>query len=292
MAKRQIIAGYEFLLPTLLFFAIFFALPVVLSLIISFKRWNMLTPLGSAPWVGLKQYEWLLRDHLFLASLKNTLLYSAGVTIVGTTLSLSLAVLLAGVKYAVVWRFVFFAPVLTPAVASGAIWGYLYRPTQGLINTVLGWFGLPTPSWLTDPSTALFAIMITAIWASLGYSIVIFTAALKGIPEVFSDAAKVDGANAWQRFIHVTLPLLKPSILFILVTGMIGAWSTFDLVFMMGNNAPADSVMVVALYIYNTAFRALRMGRATAASFLLAVVVLVITLFTLRLFRRGGIEPY
>lgn len=292
MVRRQSIVAYSFLLPTLLFFAVFFILPVTLSLIISFKQWDMLIPLGQAPWVGLKNYVWLLRDHLFLASLKNTLLYSLGVTVVGAALSLFFAVLLLEVKFAAIWRFIFFAPVLTPAVAVGTIWGYLYRPTQGLINTILSWFGLPTPNWLTDPSTALFAIMITAIWAGLGYNIVIFTAALKGIPEMFYDAARMDGANAWQQFIHVTLPLLKPSILFVLVTGMIRAWSAFDLIFMMGANAPADSVMVVSLYVYHTAFRALRMGRASAGALLLFLVMFVITLFTLRLFKRGGIEQY
>jgi len=140
--------------------------------------------------------------------------------------------------------------------------------------------------------------VITGIWAGVGFIMLIFIAGLKGIPEMYYDAARIDGANFWQEFWHITLPLLKPTILFVLVTGMIGAWQVFDLVFMMSSGGidtgvvPFESVGVVALHMYQTAFRYMRMGRASAMAFILFLVVLAFTLIELRVLRRGGVESY
>ena len=297
--KRQALIGYLFLSPAFLFYGIFLVFPIGFSIYLSFHRWNMLTPPLKARYMGMKHFTYLLiRDETFLIVLKNTLFYALGTVFIGMILVLILSLALSKAKYSTIWRFVYFAPVVTPPVAIGMIWQYLYRPTDGLINTVLRWLHLPGQQWLSSPVQALPSIMITGIWAGAGFTMLIFVAGLKSISETYYDAARIDGANSWQGFWYITLPLLKPTILFVLVTGMIGAWQVFDLVFMMSSGGidtgvvPFESVAVVALYMYQTAFRAMRMGRASAMAFILFLVVLVITLIELRALRRGGVESY
>lgn len=289
---RENIAAYIFLSPILLFFAVFFAFAVGFSVWISFKQWNMLISPLDAPNVGFDNYSSLFSDPLFTASLVNTIVYAFATTVAILILSLLIAAALNNIKNAAIWRFIYFAPSITPAVAVGMIWGYLYNPSRGIVNEVLGWFGVPAHNWLTDPRYALMAIIITAVWAGMGASILIFTAGLKAIPQSYYDAAKIDGASRVKMFWAITLPLLKPTILFLLVTGMIGAWQVFALIYMMGANAPASSVQVISLYIYNTAFVNLQMGRASAAAMVLFVIVLIITMFILRIFKQGGVESY
>ncbi|RKX56491.1 MAG: sugar ABC transporter permease [Thermotoga sp.] len=293
MKRKETFAGYFFISPALLFYSIFFIFPVTFSFLISFKRWNMLRPLSSSPWIGFRNYIYLFtRDDLFKASLINSVIYAFVTVFLTLSIALLIAVVLLNIKYAVVWRFIFFAPIVTPQVALGIVWGYLYDPNRGLLNSILSFFGIPTHHWLTDPSLALFSVMITAVWAGIGGPLLIFTASLKGIPDLYYDAAKIDGANAIKRFWYITLPLLRPTLLFTIITGLLGAWQVFDLIYIMTRNAPAESVWVVSLYMYQIAFQSLRMGRASAAAFILFLIVLVITLIVLRIFKKGGIEGY
>jgi len=205
---------------------------------------------------------------------------------------LFLAVLINSARFPVLWRFLFFTPVVTPSVAIGTIWNYLYRPNNGLLNQILGWFGIRPVYWLTDGNVVLFSVMLVAIWAGIGGSMLIFTAALKNIPNDYYDAAKIDGAGIFRRFFSITIPLIQPTLLFLMATGMIGAWQVFDLPFIMGRNAPAMSIMTVSWYIYETAFGSMRMGRASAGAFLLFIIIFVITLLILRAFRKGGYEGF
>lgn len=290
--ERNTGAGYLFLAPTLIFYSLFFAYPVIFSFIVSTKRWNMLTPLSRARNVGFSEYTYLLKDEMFLGVFKNTLLYAVITVPLTITIALILAVLINNAKFSVLWRFIYFAPVVTPQVAIGTIWGYLYRPNNGLLNSILRLFGLKPVYWLTDPNVALFSIMATAIWAGIGGSMLIITAGLKNIPQDYYDAAKIDGAGPFKQFFHITVPLLSPTLLFLTATGFIGAWQVFDLPFTMGRNAPAKSVMTVSWYVYETAFQSLRMGRASAGAFLLFCVIFAFTLFILWIFKRGGIKGY
>ncbi|KUJ95296.1 MAG: Binding-protein-dependent transport systems inner membrane component [Thermotoga sp. 50_1627] len=285
-------AGYAFLAPALLFYSIFFVYPVVFSLIVSTKRWNMLVPLSRARSVGFSHYSYLLSDQVFLGVLRNTLIYALATVSLTIVIALILAVLINNAKLSVLWRFIYFAPVVTPQVAIGTIWGYLYRPNNGLFNSILRLFGMKPVYWLTDPNVALFSIIITAVWAGIGGSMLIITAGLKNIPQDYYDAAKIDGAGPFRQFFYITVPLLSPTLLFLTATGFIGAWQVFDLPFTMGRNAPARSVMTVSWYVYETAFQSLRMGRASAGAFLLFCVIFGFTLLILWLFRRGGIKGY
>ncbi|MBC7122408.1 MAG: sugar ABC transporter permease [Pseudothermotoga sp.] len=285
-------AGYAFLAPALLFYSIFFIYPVIFSFIVSTKRWNMLVPLSRARDVGFSEYSYLLRDQMFLGVLRNTLTYALATVSLTIVIALILAVLINNAKLSVLWRFIYFAPVVTPQVAIGTIWGYLYRPNNGLFNSILRLFGIKPIYWLTDPNVALWSIIITAIWAGIGGSMLIITAGLKNIPQDYYDAAKIDGAGPFRQFFYITVPLLSPTLLFLTATGFIGAWQVFDLPFTMGRNAPARSVMTVSWYVYETAFQSLRMGRASAGAFLLFCVIFGFTLLILWLFKRGGMKGY
>ncbi|MGB9821297.1 MAG: carbohydrate ABC transporter permease [Pseudothermotoga sp.] len=290
--ERNTGAGYLFLAPALLFYSLFFIYPVIFSFIVSTKRWNMLVPLSRARNVGFSEYSYLLKDEMFLGVLTNTLIYALLTVSLTITIALILAVLINGAKLSVLWRFIYFAPVVTPQVAIGTIWGYLYRPNNGLLNSILRLFGMRPVYWLTDPNVALFSIIATAVWAGIGGSMLIITAGLKNIPQDYYDAAKIDGAGPFRQFFYITVPLLSPTLLFLTATGFIGAWQVFDLPFTMGRNAPARSVMTVSWYVYETAFQSLRMGRASAGAFLLFCIIFIFTLLILWIFKRGGIKGY
>lgn len=296
---RRTITGYLFLSPALLFYVVFLIIPIIMSLYISFRDWNMLVPLTQSRYVGLKNYVYLLtRDELFLVAIRNTLTYATGTVFIGMAIALGIAILLLKVRHATFWRFVMFAPVVTPSVAIARMWGGIYRVDGGFANALLKLIHLPPQHWLSNADICLYSIMLIAIWAGIGATVVVFTAGLKGIPEAYYDAAKLDGAGPWNEFRHITLPMLKPTILFLSVTGLIGAWQAFDFIFMMAVGgtesgvSPVRSVIVLALHLYQTAFKNLRMGRASAGAFLLFLIVLGISFVVLRVLRKGGVESY
>ncbi|WP_292592802.1 MULTISPECIES: carbohydrate ABC transporter permease [unclassified Mesotoga] len=289
---KENLTAYLFLSPILLFFAVFFCFAVGFSILISFKDWNMLVSPIGAPFVGLSNYLSLFSDPMFRSGLLNTVVFALIVTFASVILALFVAMALYKVRGSAVWRFVFFAPMITPAVAVGKIWSYLYNPSYGVINHTLGWLGIPGKAWLSDPKLVLPSIMIVAIWSGLGVPMLILTAGLDSIPSSYYDAARIDGSSKFRTFISITLPLLKPTTLFLLVTGLINAWQTFDLIYIMGGAAPSSSTQLVSIYMYNTAFSYMQMGKALAASVILFVISLFTTLLALRSFRKGGMESY
>jgi len=291
LRKRNLV-GYGFIAPALIFYAVFFGFPVVFSLLVSTRRWNMLVPFEEARFYGFRHFEYLLKNELFMRALLNTCLYAIITVFVTISLSLIFATLINKSKFSVLWRFLYFTPIVTPPVAIGTIWNYLYKPNNGVFNHILGSVGIDPVYWLTDPNTVLFAVMITAIWGGIGSSMLIFTAGIQNIPQAYYDAAKIDGAGPFRQFWNITIPMLKPTILFLTATGMIGAWQVFDLPFIMGKNAPAKSIMTVSGYVYESAFQSMRMGRASAGAFILFIVIFIVTIFILRAFRKGGMSGY
>jgi multiple sugar transport system permease protein len=280
--------AYLFLTPALLGMTIFAVGPILFTGWVSFHEWNMLTPVGAMNSVGLGNYRYLLtEDHIFLMALKNTFIFAiAGVT-VNTVLGLATALLLnTQLRLRTLWRTLYFLPVVTAPLALAVIWGALYNRNYGMINSLLIQLGLPPQPFLSSPDQALGAIIAIAVYQYVGYYTVIFLAGLQGIPEEYYDAAKVDGANSWQSFWKITLPLLRPVMLFVVVTNTIGALQVFDIVFATTGGGPANSTNVVVLHMYDTAFKFWRMGRATAMAFILFAVVMAITLIQLRLLRQ------
>ena len=282
-------APYAFLAPVLVFFVVFFLLPVGFSLYLTFTRWNGL----SAPrFIGLDNFTFILQDNNFRRSLLNTLFYAGGTVFLGIPLALLIAFTFTQSRFRAFWRSVYWLPMITNIVAIAYLWQFILDGRYGLFNRLLGVFGLVGPNWLTDPRVAMWAVIIVAIWTGLGANMLIFSAGLEGIDGAYAEAAQVDGANLWQSFWNVTLPLLRPTLLFVTVTSFISGMGAFDLILALTNGGPAGSTSVTAFYMYQTAFEDLRLGRASAAAFVLFVIIVILTAIQLRFFRRGGLEAY
>ena len=292
-------SAWLFLTPALLFYAIFLIFPVLSSLYLSLHEWNMLTSPLDAKYVGWSNYSYIFtKDKVFLKALGNTFIYAMSVVPISVVLSIFLAVLVYRQKRSSIWRLIFFLPTITTPVAIGMVWMYLYRPNYGLINTILNLFGFKSLDWLNNPKTALLSIIITAIWANIGANMLILYAGLKDIPTSYYEAAAVDGASGWVRFSKITLPLLKPAILFVVVTGMISSWQVFDFIVAMTAptlgraGGPINSTMTMVPYMYLTAFEYMYMGRACAMAYVLLIIIMALSLILLRMFRRGGVVSY
>jgi multiple sugar transport system permease protein len=232
----------------------------------------------------------LIHDGFFLTSVWNTLVFAAGSVIVGVPLALIAAALISQSRYQSVWRTIYWLPMITNIVAVAYIWRYILNDTSGLLNRTLDVFGLGGPDWLTSPSTAMLSVIMVASWMSIGQNVLVFLSGLTEIDESYYEAARLDGANPLQLFWHVTIPLLRPTIVFVLITSLINALSAFVLMLILTEGGPARSTTVTGLYLYDMAFTDLRLGRASAAAYILFALIFVISLIQLRLLRRGGVE--
>ncbi len=254
---------------------------------------------GSNPFVGLEHFRNMingvsLEARLFRTSLKNTLIFAFAVLPLNLAITLPLAALIESVsgRLKIAFRAIYFLPVVTVAVGVANMWGYLYDPQQGLFNVIIRLFGGTPIAWLSDPraqflgvSVGMWATIAAYLWSDYGYNLVIFIAALQGIPKDFKEAAMIDGANAWQVFTRVTVPLLRPTLLFVCVMTMLSSFQVFDIIQVMTQGGPNNQTRVLVLDIYENAFRYQRMGWAAAIGFVLAVLVMVITVVQMRLLR-------
>jgi multiple sugar transport system permease protein len=268
-------------LPSALGLLVFLAGPLIAGLFISFTNWDMLSP---PTFVGLSNYLQLFRDPFVWLSLKNTLYYSA-LTIPGiivTSLALALAVNRA-VFVSKVYRTVFFIPVVSSMVAVALMWKWVYNEQFGLLNWLLSRVGLPELGWLSDPRLSMLSVALVAIWKSMGYYMVLFLAGLQGIPEHLYEAATIDGAGPWRRFWNITLPLLSPTMFFVLIISVIGSFQVFDQVYVMTQGGPGNSTLVFNYYLYQNAFEFFRMGYASALAYVLFALIFVITLLQVKL---------
>jgi ABC-type sugar transport system permease subunit len=245
----------------------------------------MLSPVDQMPWRGLSNYTFLLsKDTIFLKSLGNTFLFAIGGVGANTILGLGFALLLnSRIRGRAIWRVLYFMPVVTAPLALAVMFSFIFDRNFGVVNNVITALGLPRQPFLSGPSQALMTLIFIAIYQYVGYYIVIFLAGLQGIPQDYYDAAQVDGAGKLLEFRYITLPLLRPVLLFVVVTNTIGALQVFDLVFATTGGAPANSSMTVVLYMYNTAFKFSRMGRASAMAFILFAIIMIITIIQVRL---------
>lgn len=250
--------------------------PLVANALLSLTSWNLLS--RSRAFVALANYERLLADPRFPLVLKNTAIYAAGVVSVSLVLGLALALLLerrlAGHGF---YRTVVFAPYVTSLAAVALVWIWIFDPRFGVINSVLRSLLIPAPGWLTNPSWALLAVCIVAVWHTAGYMMVIFLAGLQNVPPVLHEAARIDGASATRAFWHITLPLLSPVAFFLTVTGLIVSVQLFDVVSVMTHGGPVDSTNVLAFYLYHRGFELFELGYASAIGMVLFVVVMLLT---------------
>jgi len=276
MLKQEARVAWLFLLPNLVGFLLFVVIPIIASLILSFYRWDLMS---SPSFIGFGNFIRLFNESSFKTVLINTIYYTIGTVPVSMVLGLGLALLLnRPLKSVTLYRAFFYLPQIIPMVAAGLIFQFMYMPDFGVINYFLGLLGLPQPNWLNDTSTAMIAIILMSVWKGTGFNMVIYLAGLNGIPKSYLEASQIDGANIWQQFRYVTLPLLTPTTFFVLAISVIGSFQIFDPVYVMTKGGPADATRTLVYYIYETGFQFFRMGKAAAAAWILFVIVFVATL--------------
>ena len=281
-SRRQALWAYVFLLPVLVFFAVFFIYPVLRAFQYSFYYWPFGVP--EKEFLGLENYRKLFaEDKIFLISIWNTVRFTAGTLLPTLALALGLALILnqSWLKGRALFRTIYFLPVVSSLVAVGFVWRWLLEPSFGLVNYLLRLIYIKGPGWLASPTWALPGIMLMSLWRDLGFYMVIFLAGLQTIPRELHEAATVDGANAWQRFWKITLPLLNPTIVFATVIGIIGGLQLFTAVYVMTSSTtllpggPLNSTRPMVLHIVESAFRSQNIGYASAAAFVLFVMILI-----------------
>jgi multiple sugar transport system permease protein len=285
MRRHEERMAWLFITPVVLGILIFQFYPTLFSLYASFTSWNLITP---PRWVGIENYvDLVTTDRFFFKTLWNTTRYTLGVVLPSMAIALFFASLLnQNIRFKHTYRAIYFVPVVAPVVALALRWGWLYEPNFGIINSVLRTIGIKGPSWLGTTTWALRSVIIMAIWAGLGFQIVIFLAGLQGISQEYYEAAAIDGANAWQKFRRITLPLLSPVTFFVLVTGIIGTFQDFALVWVLTQGGPANSTQLIVMYLYGLAFRLQRMGLASAVAYSVFVVIVGLTILNFVLSKR------
>ena len=283
-------AAWLFLAPALVLIGLFFFLPVAAALVLSFTDFDLYAvgDMDNARFVGLRNYAQLLQTPLFWTALKNTFYFALAGGPLSIAASLAAALLLSSklVRFKGFFRTVYFVPFVTTLVAVAIVWRYLYHARYGLLNYLLAQVGIAPVDWLGDPNWAMPAIILMAVWKNFGYNMLIFIAGLQSIPDELYEAAHLDGAGAWQRFRHVTLPMLAPTFLFVGVITMIGYFQLFAEPYVMTQGGPLRATTSVVLLMYEEGFRWWRMGFAAAVAFVLFVVILIATLVQFRL-QRG-----
>lgn len=284
---RQALFGYLFALPWILGLIIFWGGPILASMYFGFTNYEVI---GTPRWIGLANYvRAFTQDSLFWPSLGRTFTFSAIYVPAAVIGALFLAMLLnQKLKGTNIYRTVFFIPHLIPAVALAVVWIYLLQPRLGPINTFLRDLGIvDPPGWLASRDTALYSVILINVWAAVGgNTMLIFLAGLQGVPQELYEAADMDGASAWTKFRHVTLPLLTPTIFFNLVLGVIGALKVFTTAWVATAGGPSYATWFFALHIYNEAFPNGRLGYGSALAWILAVILLIFTLIQVQASRR------
>ncbi|WP_345801381.1 sugar ABC transporter permease [Microbacterium sp. AZCO] len=281
LALRNTLIGWSFILPNFLGFALLTLVPVVTLFYMSFTNWNVF---GKADWIGLANFQRLLGDGSFRISVVNTLYYSVMHIPLTIVVSLGLALLLnnklRGIAF---FRTAAFFPYITSIVAIAVVWNLLFSPDYGPINQILRFIGVDNPpGWLTSAQWAMPAVVIVSTWRDMGYYMILFLAGLQTVPRELHEAARVDGANVFQRFFNVTLPCLRPTMFFVTVMLTINSFKIFDLILVMTNGGPGQATLVLSQFIYKKGFEESQFGYASAAAvalFLMCIVVTIIQFF-------------
>lgn len=283
--RRDTLVGWSFILPNLLGFALFTLVPVLATFVLAFADWDSYR---APEWVGLDNFAKLLEDDNFRTALTNTLYYAAGHIPLTLVAALALAVVLdrkvRGVGF---FRTAAFLPYVTSLVAVAVVWNMLFNPTAGPVNQLLGVLGVDTPpGWVTSTDWAMPAVIITSVWRDMGYYMVLYLAGLQAIPAEYYEAARVDGAGAWHRFRHITLPCLRPTTFFVLVMLTIQSFKVLDLIVVMTNGGPGRSTLVLAQLVYREGIVEGHFGYSSAIALVLFVIVLSVTVLQFRLNER------
>jgi len=283
--RREQLAFLALIAPNFILFGVFTFWPLIYNFYLSFTKWNMIAPTPTM--IGLDNYATMIQDPIFWKVLGNTVYLATGSIAIRLVLALALALVLnqklAGRD---IYRAIIFSPTFTTGAAVALVWTWILHKDLGLLRLPLNLLGIASPNWLTDVNWTIPALIIVTIWRGLGYDMVIFLAGLQSIPAELYEAARVDGAERWSLFRHITLPMLSPISFFLIVTSIIGALQVFDLVAVMTGGGPMNSSKVYVYYVYENAFKFFKVGYAAALSMVLFVITLAITIAQTRLARR------
>jgi multiple sugar transport system permease protein len=289
---RQDLTGWAFAAPFVILFGIFLAFPILASFALSFTSFglrDLQNPIGSN-FVGLDNYANVIGDTRFWTSLFNTAYF----VVIGVPVTLALGLLIANAlnrgitRFRTAFRVGYYLPVITSIVAIAVVWRFLLNTDVGLINMLLGGIGIKGPSWLGDPNFAMPSIIAMAVWRNLGFAMVVFLAGLQAIPSELYEAGSIDGAGRWQLFRHITIPMLRPTILFMVVITTIGYLQLFEEPFVMTDGGPLDRTLSVTMYMYQQAFRFFHQGYASAIAYILFVIVAIVAFLQFKFLRSDA----
>ncbi|MEX2115431.1 MAG: sugar ABC transporter permease [Bacteroidota bacterium] len=286
-------AAYMFLAPALIPIFLFFFVPALAAFAMSFTDFDIysLGDVGNARFIGIRNYVNLFSDPLFWKAMRNTFYFVLVGGPLSVSLSLGTAVMLNSkfVRFRTLFRTVYFVPVVTTLVAVAVVWRFLYHPRFGLLNYVLSWFGINPVDWLGDPAWAMPAIILLSVWKGFGYNMIIFIAGLQSIPTELYEAARIDGANGWEQFKRITLPMLVPTTFFVGVITMVNNVQLFAEPYVMTQGGPANSTLSIVLLMYQQGFRWWNMGYSAAIAFILFAIILAGALIQSTLQKRHSI---
>jgi ABC-type sugar transport system permease subunit len=287
LAWRRNRAGIFFVLPALLLYLVFMVYPFFQSIYLSFTRWNGAEPIKE--WIGLDNYRELIRDPMLWLTLRHNLIWVIIGTVAPIVIGMALALLLwRQPKGFTLFRTVFFMPQVLSTVVIGIVWNWIYNPIFGILNEGLDAVGLEDVSrgWLGDPDFAIYAVLVAAVWATIGFTFVIFLAGLQNVSKDLLEAATIDGANYWQRFWNVTVPQMSGVINIVVAFLLIGGFNVFDIIFVMTGGGPANATEVIATYTYKEAFTQNNIGYASTLSLVMTAISLIASVTFIRLRER------
>ncbi|HOJ88357.1 MAG TPA: sugar ABC transporter permease [Pseudothermotoga sp.] len=279
MYKRIARTALIFILPVFIYNIAFRIYPIIYSLYLSFTKFS---GLGTPKFVGMKNFQSLILDKEFWLSMLRTMQFSAEVLPANMLLSLLLALLINRKMFGIsLVRSICYLPVITPMVAASVIWTWIYDPNVGILNFVLNLFGVGPVNFLGNMSTALHSIVMMRVWRGVGWNMIVYLAGLQSIPKEVYEAASIDGANSLEKFVRVTLPLLRPVHMYVLLVGLVSTLQTFTEVYVMTQGGPINSTTVVGLLIYKTAFDYMDMGYASAMSFVVGTIIMLASILAM-----------
>ncbi|SFM38909.1 multiple sugar transport system permease protein [Paenibacillus sp. 1_12] len=288
LSTKEALWGYIFVAPIFIGFLVFTCIPVIVSFYYSLTKYDGLT---EPTFNGINNYVQLATDAKFLASLGHTLYFTLGTVPLDAGIALIIAIVLnLNLRLKVLYRTAFFIPVVTSTVAVAEVWKWLYSTDYGLINGILSEWGLYQPPWLTSDTWAMPSVMLMSIWKHIGFNMIIFLAGLQGISVSLYEAAKIDGAGAFKRFIYITVPLLRHTTLFVLVLSTIRAIQVFDQVYIMTAGGPASSTTTVVYWIYQNAFQFFKQGYASAMAYVLFAIIFIATMIQMKFAQRKDVN--
>lgn len=288
LRHREALEAWLFVSPIVTGFLIFFVGPLIAVVFYSMTEWNLLSQ--QATFVGMRNYvDALTQNPYFWHVIRNSLIFAAGLVPLNMALALCLALALSRPFFGVVFfRTVFFAPVITSAVAWAIVWKFLLQGENGFVNQMLALVGIDGPNWLRDPNWAMVAVIFTRVIKMVGLNMILYIAALQSVPRDYEEAARLEGASGWQIFWSITWPLLAPTTLVIMIITMIGSFKVFDHIYLMTNGGPENGTLVLAFYIYEQGFKFFNTGYASALAMIMFAVVLMLTILQLILRRKGA----